>query len=303
MSGALKSLSDALAGAVESLGPGVLRVEARRRLPASGVVWPGDGLVVTADHAVEFDEEISLGLPDGRSVGATLVGRDPTTDLALLKAEAKLSAPAWKGTQDLRVGHLVLALGRPGRTVQATLGIVSALGEAWHSPGGGQVDRFLQTDVTMAPGFSGGALVSAEGEILGLNTSGLLRGLSMALPTPTIERVVAGLTAHGRIRRGYLGIGAQSVHLPEALAARLGQPLGQLLLSVEPGGPADKAGLLLGDVIVAFDGAPVQRMDDLVALLTSERVGQPARIRLIRAGAEEERTIIVGERPRAEARP
>jgi S1-C subfamily serine protease len=298
MTGALKSLSDALAGTVEALGPGVVRVEARRRMPASGVVWSSDGLVVTAHHAVEFEEEISLGLADGRTVNAELVGRDPTTDLALLRAEGSLEAPKWRGPEDLRVGHLVLALARPGRTVQATLGIVSALAEAWQSPGGGQVDRFLQTDVVMAPGFSGGPLVGAGGEVHGVNTSGLLRGLSMALPTPTVERVAAGLAAHGRIRRGYLGIGAQSVQLPAGLEAQLGQSAGQLLLSVEPGGPADSAGFILGDVLVAFEGTPIQRMDDLVALLTGDRVGQTATVRLVRGGTVQERSIIVGERPR-----
>ncbi len=293
----LKEVSDALAATVESLGPAVVRVEARRRMPASGVVWSSDGLVVTADHAVEYDEEISLGLADGQAAEARLVGRDPTTDLALLRVDGSLAAPAWRGPAEVRVGHLVLALARPGRTVQATLGIVSALGDAWQSPGGGQVDRFLQTDVAMAPGFSGGPLVSSAGEVLGVNTSGLLRGLSMALPTPTVERVITGLAAHGRIRRGYLGIGAQSVELPAGLEAQLGQSAGQLLLSVEPGGPADQAGLLLGDVLVAFDGKPVQRMDDLVGLLSGDRVGNASPVRFVRGGVVQERSVVVGERP------
>jgi S1-C subfamily serine protease len=293
----LPSLSEALAEIADLGGRGVVRVEARRRLPASGIVWSADGLVVTAHHVVRRDDNIRVGLPDGRTVSATLVGRDPSTDLALLRAEATDLAPAaWATPDDLRVGHIVLALGRPGRTAQATLGIVSALGDEWRTPAGGKLDRYLQTDVVMYPGFSGGPLVDAAGQVLGLNTSALLRGVSLTVPAPTVRRVVEALQAHGRMRRGFLGVGAQAVRLPESIARQVGQETGLLLVSVNPGGPAEKAGLLLGDTIVSLDDIPVRQMDDLLALLSAERVGVTVSVRLVRGGQVQEQSVVIGER-------
>jgi S1-C subfamily serine protease len=231
-------------------------------------------------------------------VAATLAGRDPTTDVAVLRAEAKgLEGAELAGPENLRTGHLVLALGRPGKTVQATLGIVSALSEGeWRTPAGGRVDRYLQTDVVMYPGFSGGPLVGAGGEILGLNTSALMRGVSLTVPVPTLRRVVDTLLAHGRMRRGYLGIGIQPVRLPAELAEALGQETGIHLVQVRSGGPADQAGLLLGDTIVAVDGQPTPHHDALLAALGGDVVGQTVTVRLVRAGQVEERPVVVGEK-------
>jgi S1-C subfamily serine protease len=297
MANVLVDLSEALARTVESAGAGVVRVEARRRLAATGIVWSADGVIVTADHAVRQDEGIEVGLADGGVVPADLAGRDSTTDLAVLRAKATGLVPlAWAGPDSIRVGNLALALGRPGRTVQATLGIVSALGEAWRTPGGGEVDRYLQTDVVMYPGFSGGPLVGSGAQVLGLNTSGLLRGISLAVPSSTVQRVVEALLTHGRVRRGYLGIGAQPVRLPEATAKELDQETGVLLMSVETGGPAAQGGLMLGDTIVAMDGQPVRHMEDLLALLTGDRVGKSMSVRLLRGGRLEERPVVMGER-------
>jgi S1-C subfamily serine protease len=293
----LVNVSDALAGIVGSTGQSVVQVEARRRLPASGVVWSPDGVIVTAHHVVQRDDQVGVGLPNGKTVAATLVGRDPTTDLAVLRAGATgLVAPEWGASDELRVGHLVLALGRPGRTVQATLGIISALGEGWRTPGGGQADRYLQTDVVMYPGFSGGPLVDASGRVLGLNTSALLRGISLTLPTPTVRRVVETLLSNGRMRRGYLGVGAQGVRLPASLAETLGQETGLLLVSVKPESPADRAGLLLGDTIVGLDNQPVRHMDDLSALLTGDRVGVAVPMRIVRSGQIQELEVVIDER-------
>lgn len=298
MADVLKGVSDALAGLVESAGGSVLRVEGRRRMASSGIAWSADGLVVTAHHTLERDDDLSVGLPGGERAPARLIGRDPSTDLALLRAESSGLSPArWVDPETARVGHLVLALGRPGRTAQATLGIVSALGEGWRTPAGGAIDRFMQTDVVMAPGFSGGPLVAAGGAALGMNSSGLVPGLSLAVPAPTVRRVVEALLAHGRVRRGYLGIGAQPARLPAALAEQLGQESGLLLLSVEPGGPAEAAGLLLGDTIVAAGGQPVRGMGDLIEHLGDDRVGQTLTVSLLRGGALEERQVLIGERP------
>ena len=294
----LSNLSEALAETVDKAGSTVVRVEGRRRLPGSGIVWSADGVVVTAHHVVEQEDNISVGLPDGQTVTAALVGRDPTTDVAVLRAQSNgLTAPTWAESDSVRAGHLVLALGRPGQSVKATLGIVSALGnKSWHTPAGGRVDQYLQTDVVMYPGFSGGPLVDATGKFVGLNTSALLRGISMTVPAATLIRVVENLLAHGRIRRGYLGIGTQPVRLPPAMAQELSQETGLMLLSVEPDSPAGSHGLLLGDTVVSLDGQQVRNVDELLALLSDERIGKDVSVRIVRSGAAQETTITVGER-------
>jgi S1-C subfamily serine protease len=294
---ALSDVSNALANTVEARASSVVRVEARRRLPASGIVWSPDGVIVTAHHVVQKEDGIRIGLPDGSVVPATVVGRDGTTDLAVLRAEAQgLITPIWTDDTKLRVGHIVLALGRPGKRVMATLGIVSALGETWRTPTGGQMDRYLQTDVVMYPGFSGGLLVNAEGEGVGLNTSALLRGVSMSVPYTTLERTIAALLEHGRVRRGFLGIGGQPVRLPDALTKQLDQETGVLLVSVESKSPAAKGGLVLGDTIIAFNKQTVRHLDDLLALLTGEVVGEEIPIRIVRGGEIQEVKVLVGER-------
>jgi S1-C subfamily serine protease len=297
MAKVLQDLSTALAATVEIASPAIVRLEARRRLPATGIVWSADGTIVTAHHVVQRDEKIGVGLPGGQTVSARLIGRDPTTDLALLRAEAKDLIPAtWVQSDDLHVGHLVMALGRPGQTVQATLGIVSALGKSWRTPAGGTLDRYLQTDVVMYPGFSGGPLVSASGQVLGLNTSALLRGVSLAVPPATVGRVAETLLAHGRVRRGYLGVGIQPVRIPPDLTKQLSQETGLLLVQVKLGSPAEEGGLLLGDTIVTMDGQPVPHHDALQALLSGDCVGKAVPIRIVRAGQLQELQILIGER-------
>lgn len=298
MTTALTALSDQLAEIVAQASAGVVRVEARRRMPASGIVWSTDGHIITAHHVVQRDEKIQVGLPTGETVAATLVGRDPSTDLAVLKAEASGLTPFTEVSKDKRgVGQLALALGRPGQSVQATLGIISALGGEWRTPHGGQIERYLQTDVVMYPGFSGGPLVSAGGELIGLNSSALLPGHSIAVPVPTLARVAEALLAHGRMRRGYLGISTQRVRLPESLVASLGQKRGLLVVSVEAGSTAEQAGLTLGDTLITFNGQTIQRHEDLVAQLAGDAVGQSVLVRIVRGGQVQEMSVVVGERP------
>ena len=298
MSGVLSNLSNSLAELVTAAGPSVARVEGRSRFPATGVVWSSEGVIVTSHHVLESDEGLQVGLGDGQSVPASLVGRDPSTDLAVLRTSARgLAAPAWANGDDLKVGHLVLALGRPGKSVRATLGIVSALGESWRTPVGGRIDRYLQTDVVMYPGFSGGPLVDAAGQVLGLNTSMLVRGVSMAVPGSTVKRVVEALLSYGKVKRGYLGVGAQPVRLPEALAQQVGQETGVLLGSVESGSPAERSGLTLGDVVVSLDNQPVRQMEDLLGFLSGERVGNRVTVRILRGGKVQELAVVIGERP------
>ncbi len=296
MTNVVEGFSSELAEIVKSAGPAVVRVEGRRRLPASGIVWSEGGIVVTAHHVVERDEGLSVGLSEDQKADAELVGRDPTTDLAVLRAEGiELSPAASSGLDDLSVGHLVLALGRPGRTVQATLGIASALGTSWRTAAGGSIDRYLQTDVVMYPGFSGGPLVDAKGKVLGLNTSAL-RGVSLTIPSLTVDRVVESILSHGRVQRGYLGVGVQPVNLPEALAAELGQETGLILISVEPDTPAEAGGLTLGDTLLSVHGEPVRRLDDLLSMLSADLVGEEVIVRILRGGDVREQKVTVGER-------
>lgn len=292
-----RSLSDALAQAVAAAEASVVRVEGRRHVPSSGIVWSADGVIVTAAHAIEQDDGIRVGTTDGRVVDAALVGRDPSTDLAVLRAEAKgLKAPAWMPVGDLKVGQLVLALARPGRTVRARSGIIGAFGETWRTPHGGEIDRYIEPDVRASWGFSGGPLVDLTGRLIGLNTSGLMRHGLISVPQATVARVTETLLRHGRIRRGYLGIGAHPVRVPAALRQQVGQETGLIVVSVEAGSPAERGGVLLGDVIVGVGGTPIGQLNDLMSRLTSEAVGTKLRIRLIRGGAVQEIEVTVGER-------
>jgi len=291
----LQQVSEALAATVEAVSPGIVRVEARRRLPASGIVWSTDGIIVTAHHVLEQDEAIRVGLQSGQTMPATLIGRDATTDLAVLHVSSvDLAPPVW-AEPDL--ASVVLAVGRPGQRAQATLGIVSALGERWRTPTGGLLDRYVQTDVVMFPGFSGGPLVNAAGQVLGLNTSALLRGLSLTVAISTLRRVVDLLRAHGKIRRSYLGVSTQPVRLPAMLQERVGQETGLLLRTVEPQSPADQGALLLGDTLIALDERPMRDPDDLLTFLSTDRIGATVRVRIVRGGQVQEQAVVVGERP------
>lgn len=297
MADVLQSLSNDLAATVEAAGKSIVRIEARRRQSASGIVWSAEGVIITAHHVVERDENIKIGLPDGGTVSATLVGRDPTTDIAVLRAQASGLAPAkWVDASEMRVGHLVVAVGRPEESVQATLGIISSLDGGWRTAAGGAIDTYVQTDVVMYPGFSGGPLVSASGPFLGMNSSALLRGVSVTIPTATLRRVAEALLAHGKVKRGFLGVSAQPVRLPQNIAEEIKQETGLLLASVEQGSPADKSGLLLGDTLVVLDGEKVRHMDDLMALLSGDRVGKTISARVLRGGQLQDSQVVIGER-------
>ncbi|MFO7631563.1 MAG: trypsin-like peptidase domain-containing protein [Caldilinea sp.] len=297
MSDILKSFSDGLAALAELAGQSVVRVEGRSRMAASGIVYATDGVIVTAHHVVERNDNLRVGLPGGETVDATLVGRDPSVDLAVLQVQQSgLAAATWVDADELRVGNLNLALGRPGKSVQATLGVVSALGGAWRTGAGSEIDRYLQTDVVMYPGFSGGALTGMDGRIAGINTSALVRGASVTIPATTVKRVVDTILAHGHMPRGYLGVGLQPVRLEANIEEAVGQQTGLMLMSVEADGPAAQGGLLQGDVLVTLDGISVRQVDDLQAVLTGDRVGKQVTIRFVRAGAVQEQRVTIGQK-------
>ena len=302
MSEILTAVSLALVETVAAMEGSVVRVEARQRLPASGVVWSEAGLIVTSAHAVERDRDIRVGLADGRVLPARLLGRDPGTDLALLQAEAGagplgLAVPAWAEAEALAAGSLVLALGRPGGKVLATLGIISAVDAGWNTPAGGFVDHFVQTDNVMYPGFSGGPLVGADQRVLGVNTSALVSGLSVTLPTPTVQRVVDALRHNRRVRRGYLGVQAQAVALPEAMRERLKQESGLLLTHIEPNSPAARSRLVQGDTLVTLNGRPLRSLSDLALLLNGDPGdGGQVTAQVVRGGQVRELPVAIGER-------
>lgn len=296
MSDVLTNFSNDLADTVAAAGQSVVRVEGRRRMAASGFIWSADGVIVTAHHVVERDDNLKIGLASGETVTATLVGRDPSTDLAVLKVDAVgLTALRHDSFDALRVGHLVLALGRPGKDVNVTLGIVSALGDAWQSSLGGKVDRYLQTDVTMFPGFSGGPLVGMDGQVLGFNTSAM-RDISLTIPVPTLSRVVASLLKHGKVQQGYLGIGSQPVKLPDAQREAFQQETGLLIASVEAESPAARSGLFLGDTLINLSGKPTRTTDELSALLGSDSVNTTVPATVLRGGQVHTVSVTIGER-------
>lgn len=297
MANVLESVSADLAHAVEVAGRSLVRIEARRRQTATGIIWSADGLIVTAHHVVERDGQIRVGLPDGSVTSAVLVGRDPTTDIAVLRAKTEGLTPAtWAELDSVRVGHLVLAVGRPEASAQATLGVISALDDGWRTMAGGTVDAYIQTDVVMYPGFSGGALVGANGAFIGMNSSLLARGASLALPATTLRRVTDSLKEHGRVKRGFLGVNAQAVRLPASLAESVDQETGLLLAAVEQGSPAETAGLMVGDILISLDEQPVRHMDDLMALLSSDRAGKNVPARVLRGGQVTDLVVSIGER-------
>jgi len=299
----LLSLSNNLADAVERAGQATVAVHARQRHPASGVHWR-QGVIVATDHTIERDDDITVTLPDGKNVPATLAGRDPSTDIAILKVDAANLPVAVVGdAAALKVGHMALAVGRLGEGGLGTsLGVVSALSGAWNTWRGGQVDQFIRADVTLYPGFSGGPLVNAAGEIVGINTSGLSRNMGLTIPVATINRVVDQLLAKGRIARGYLGVGLQPVRLPDTLKQAVGSEseTGVIVISIEGGGPAEQAGLFIGDIIVTLNGTPVTDTDAVQGLLGPERIGAPLAAKVARGGQPVDVTITVGERPQRE---
>ena len=298
----LLALSNDLATIVERTDASIVAINARRRRSSSGVYWR-HGIVVTAEHAIGRDEEMTVTLPDDRTVAATLIGRDAGTDLAVLRlgdeqALASLQVAAI-GDTALKVGHMVLAIARASDSgVSASLGVISAIGGTWRSWHGGRIDQFIRPSVTLYPGFSGSALVNTQGQLVGINTAGP-RHMALTIPASTVNRVVDRLLQGGSAQRGFLGLGMQSVELPESLLQplQLANTSGVMVVSIEPGGPAAQAGVLLGDILIALDGSPLGDVGDVHNLLDPEQVGKPLVAQLIRGGALMECTIMVGERP------
>lgn len=294
----LVELSDALADAAEKAGKATVLVNARRRMPASGIAYAPD-LILTADHVIEREEDITVTLADGTEVKAQVAGRDAGSDLAVLKLERAAATPAEATETPARLGQLALVLGRPSADgIEASLGTVSAIGGPVRTSGGGLLEKYIRTDSISYPGFSGGPLVAADGTVLGLNTSGLGRGAAITIPADIAWKVADTLVQHGRIKRGYLGIRSQTVEISNAsqIALKREQATGLLVVSVENNSPASKGGLIVGDILVAVASAPVLHHDELFARLNGDTAGKSTPIEILRGGQPQSLNVLIGER-------
>jgi S1-C subfamily serine protease len=297
----LETISSEFAHAAEKIGSSVVAVHARRWMPTSGIEWK-KGVVVTVHHGVQRDEDIKVLLGGGRVVSAKLAGRDPSTDLSVLRIEEGSSGPPQLGdSTSLRLGHLVLALGRTRRgDLVASSGIIGGISGEWRNRHGGQLDQHIRLDLAMYPGFSGGPLLNSRGEVVGMNTRGLAHGRAVTVPVATVNRVVEELLEKGHIARPYLGIAMQPVEVPNNMRSKLPADtrVGLLVTHVENGGPSEKAGVQLGDVLFEVSGKTVQHMDAIQDSLATASVGDVLQVRVIRAGEIKPVSITLGERAR-----
>jgi S1-C subfamily serine protease len=291
MSTQLAALSQELAAAVKQAEKYVVAVHARPRFSSSGVLWK-PGVIVTAEHTVRREEEITVTLPDGSNAAATLAGTDPGTDLAVLKIEGHGGAGGPSHSPAPAAGTLALAIGRSEDSgINAAMGIISACSGEWRTWRGGQLDHYIRLDLTVYPTSDGGAVINTAGELIGVATSALSRIAGLAIPAVTIERVAEQILTRGHVSRGYLGVGLQPVELPD-------HHKGLIVLSLESAGPAAKAGVLIGDIFVALAGRPVTETEDLQTALESRAPGSTVEAEVLRGGDSKKITITVGERPR-----
>jgi S1-C subfamily serine protease len=301
MSAELIELSNALAQATERAASSAVAVHTESRGSSSGIIWRA-GIIVTAEHALRRDEDIQLTLPDNRVVAATLIGRDPSTDLAVLKcSEASANTAAIGDVSALKPGSLTLVVGRTRASGPvAALGVVSLVAAERRTWTGAALAPYIRLDVSLQSTAIGGAVVNAEGRIVGIATPRFARFGAIAIPAPAVDRVVETLQKKGHIPQGYLGVGLQPVRLPDALRQSLQrtEKTAAIVLEVEPEGPAHKAGIVIGDILIALAGHPVARLEDVHSQLHGEAIGKPLALKFVRGGAAQEVKIVVGERPR-----
>ncbi len=301
MDSPLVTLSNELAALAAKIAPSVVAIHGRRRTSSSGVQWRKD-LIVTAEHTLRRDEDITVTLTTGESTKATLLGRDPGTDLALLSVDGLTASPVDVGdASTLRVGDLALVVGRsPNSGPNASMGIISAVSGPWRTWRGGELDQYIRLDATVFSGSSGGAVVDPHGRVIGIATSALSRVAGLAIPASTVNRVTDWLLDKGTVPHGYIGVGLQPVPIPESFQKKLSvkDSGGLMVLNVEQDGPADKGGILVGDILLDIEGKPIEEIEDLQSYLMGDKVGKSVRVRIIRGGELKETSLTVGERSR-----
>jgi S1-C subfamily serine protease len=299
MSSVLETLSNDFAAAASAVGPSVVAIYGRRWMPSSGIQWR-KGVVVTADHTIRREDEIAVVSEGGKTFKANLAGRDPSTDLAILKIgdDGGLPVAEFGDAASVQLGNFVIALGRSRSTsLVASAGIIGGLSGEWQARRGGKIDQHIRLSLELYPGFSGGPLVNAQGKVIGMNTRGLARGRGVTIPLATVNRVVGELLEKGHIARPYLGLAMQPVTLPESLQAKAGGVTSALLVvHVESSGPAEKAGILLGDVLVKLGGEVIRDTDDIQKLLGFSKVGDKLEAAVLRAGSAMEFPITLTDR-------
>ncbi|MGB2668860.1 MAG: trypsin-like peptidase domain-containing protein [Candidatus Acidiferrum sp.] len=294
------AISNALADATEKAAAHAVAAHTEPRGSSSGIIWR-PGLIVTAEHALRRDEEIQVTLPDGKVASAKLQGRDPSTDLALLKCDTATASPAaFAESVGIRAGQLMLVVGRTRASGPvAALGCVSLVAAERRTWGGALIAPYIRLDVGLQRTAAGGAVVDASGKIAGIVTPKFAPAGALAVPVATVNRVVDALLAKGHIARGYLGVGLQPIRLPENIRETLQrrENTAVIVLEVESDGPAHEAGVLIGDILIAVNGKPVMRLEDVHAHLSGEQIGKPVSAEFLRGGVRREASIVVGERP------
>jgi len=296
LGGTLAALSNDIAATVDAIAGHVVAVEGRDRIGSSGFFLRAN-TILTAEHAVESDD-VDIVYADGRTERARVTGRDPATDIAVLTVAA--SGPAGLeplGAHELRVGAIAIAVARDDDgDLAATMGVVGSVGAAWRTWRGGEIDRFIRADLSLYPRFSGSPLVDAAGRLIGMNTWGLSRRQAVVVPAATIARVIDALGSRGRIARGYLGLAMQGIDLPETL----GGGSGVIALGVAPNGPAERGGLIVGDILTTLAGRRISDSDDIAAVLDASSVGSQTVVGVLRGGKPLDLTVTIGERPAAD---
>jgi len=293
------AISDALAEATHKAGTHVVAVHTEARGSSSGAIWR-PGVIVTAEHALRRDEEIQVTLPDGKIVAAKLVGRDPSTDVAVLACEEARPAAALGNSDSLKPGNIALVVGRTRASGPvAALAFVSLVAKERRMWGGGSISPYVRLDVALQRTGVGGAVIDASGQVVGLATPKFSPGGALALPVSVVNRVVDALLDKGRISRGYLGVGLQPIRLPENLRQALNrkEKTATIVLEVHPEGPAHKAGVVIGDILIGLNGAAVQRLEDVQAQLHGEEIGKTVKAEFLRGGERREAGIVIAERP------
>jgi S1-C subfamily serine protease len=292
----LTTFSNQLADAVEAAAPSVVQVQGRRR-PASGLVY-ADTVVLTTVRALGREDGLHVRRHDGETLDAELAGWDPTTSLAVLRVNGLGAKPIAPAETPARVGHLAVAVARSwSNAVTASAGMVSVIGGPLPTGRRRAIDQVIRTNAPMHDGFAGGAFLDTSGALVGIATATAIRGLGVVIPASIAWKTAATVLEHGRLKRGYLGVAGQRVTLGQDQQGALKREAGLLVVGITSGSPASTAQLLVGDILLDFDGRPIDSPEDLLDLLLGDRVGRSVQIRVLRGGTAVDVPIVVGERP------